>query len=84
MEEELLWKRICERLKQEPERKKYNEDKKEWMQRTVQFYEEVRSRSSVRVASHLHRALCSRTLAFRRRAFGTTPSTITTTVSAAS
>jgi len=43
VEEELLWKRICERLKQEPERRKYNEDKYDWMQRTVQFYEDKSS-----------------------------------------
>ncbi len=42
VEEDLLWKRICDRLKQEPERKKYNEDKYDWMRQTVDFYERAR------------------------------------------
>ena len=36
----LLLQRISERLTREPERKKYNEDSREWMETTVQFYEE--------------------------------------------
>ncbi len=34
-----LLQRIRERLKREPERKKYKEDSKEWMDTTVNFYE---------------------------------------------
>ena len=37
--EDILWGRISDRLKEQPERKKYDEDKREWMDKTVQFYE---------------------------------------------
>eukprot|EP00026_Physarum_polycephalum_P017799 Phypoly_transcript_19140.p1 GENE.Phypoly_transcript_19140~~Phypoly_transcript_19140.p1 ORF type:complete len:223 (+),score=20.06 Phypoly_transcript_19140:42-710(+) len=36
----ILWERISERLKLEPERKKYKEDSREWMETTVKFYED--------------------------------------------
>ena len=35
----ILWERIQDRLEVEPERKKYNEDKREWMEKTVDFYD---------------------------------------------
>ena len=39
VEKELLWARIQDRLTREPERRKYDEDKREWMEKTVQFYD---------------------------------------------
>lgn len=36
---DLLWSRIQNRLLLEPERKKYREDSREWMDETVDFYE---------------------------------------------
>ncbi|KAJ5077464.1 thymidylate kinase [Anaeramoeba ignava] len=39
VEKELLWKRIQERLKVEPERIKYNEGSREWLEKTVNFYD---------------------------------------------
>eukprot|EP01029_Cantina_marsupialis_P027837 TRINITY_DN774072_c0_g1_i1.p1 TRINITY_DN774072_c0_g1~~TRINITY_DN774072_c0_g1_i1.p1 ORF type:complete len:267 (+),score=60.37 TRINITY_DN774072_c0_g1_i1:27-803(+) len=36
--EEILWGRIQNRLKVEPERVKYDEDKREWMEKTLSFY----------------------------------------------
>eukprot|EP01112_Ceratiomyxa_fruticulosa_P000395 TRINITY_DN1035_c0_g1_i2.p1 TRINITY_DN1035_c0_g1~~TRINITY_DN1035_c0_g1_i2.p1 ORF type:complete len:224 (-),score=33.31 TRINITY_DN1035_c0_g1_i2:139-810(-) len=39
VETSLLWKRIQERLVREPERRKYREDSKLWMETTVDFYE---------------------------------------------
>jgi len=38
VKEDLLWQRILKRLEVEPQRKKFNEDDKEWMQRAVAFY----------------------------------------------
>ena len=38
VEEELLWSRILDRITREPERVKYNEDSKEWMQVTNSWY----------------------------------------------
>lgn len=38
VEDEVLWRRIQERLKVEPGRAKYNEDKKEWMHKVKSFY----------------------------------------------
>ena len=35
---ELLWQRIQARLANEPDRAKYNEDKRDWMDKTLQFY----------------------------------------------
>ena len=37
---EVLWERICRRLEREPHRKKYNEESRAWMEKTVEFYEE--------------------------------------------
>ena len=37
--EDVLWDRICERLEREPERRRYNEHNKEWLQRTLRWYE---------------------------------------------
>ena len=39
VEKELLWSRIQDRLSREPERKKYDEDKRAWMEKTVDFYD---------------------------------------------
>eukprot|EP00753_Platysulcus_tardus_P000783 PLAT10711.1.p1 GENE.PLAT10711.1~~PLAT10711.1.p1 ORF type:complete len:286 (-),score=125.06 PLAT10711.1:90-947(-) len=39
VERELLWSRICDRLRAEPSREKYNEDKRSWMEAVVDFYE---------------------------------------------
>lgn len=39
VEKELLWSRILNRLKREPGRVKYNEDKREWMEATLNFYD---------------------------------------------
>ena len=39
VERELLWSRIMDRLKREPGRVKYREDKREWMESTLQFYD---------------------------------------------
>jgi hypothetical protein len=39
----LLWKRIQDRLKQEPDRKKYHEDSYEWMTKVMRFYEDKRN-----------------------------------------
>lgn len=39
VDEDVLWGRITNRLKDEPARKKYDEDKREWMDKTVRFYE---------------------------------------------
>lgn len=39
VERELLWSRIQQRLKREPGRVKYNEDKREWMEATLNFYD---------------------------------------------
>ena len=39
VEEELLWNRIQDRLKREPERKKYNEGSRAWFKRTLDFYQ---------------------------------------------
>ena len=39
VEKELLWSRIQDRLSREPERKKYDEDKRAWMEKTVAFYD---------------------------------------------
>lgn len=36
--EECLWNRIQQRLEQEPERRKYNEHKREWMEKTNDWY----------------------------------------------
>lgn len=36
---EILWARICNRLKVEPHRVKYNENSREWMETTLSFYE---------------------------------------------
>ena len=36
---ELLWQRIQARLANEPDRAKYNEDKRDWMDKTLQFYD---------------------------------------------
>mmetsp|Transcript_24367 Transcript_24367/g.57640 ORF Transcript_24367/g.57640 Transcript_24367/m.57640 type:complete len:239 (-) Transcript_24367:48-764(-) len=38
VDEEVLWRRILARLKAEPEREKYNEHKREWMEETLRFY----------------------------------------------
>lgn len=38
-ESDLLWERIQERLEREPERRKYKEDSRDWMNTTVRFYE---------------------------------------------
>jgi len=40
VEKELLWQRISERLKREPQRAKYNEDSKEWLDTALGFYED--------------------------------------------
>ncbi|KAJ5072288.1 hypothetical protein M0811_01302 [Anaeramoeba ignava] len=39
VEKEKLWERIQERLKEEPERKAYNEDSRDWFEKTVEFYD---------------------------------------------
>lgn len=39
VETELLWTRIQERLKREPFRAKFDEGSREWMEKTVDFYE---------------------------------------------
>eukprot|EP01027_Heterolobosea_sp_BB2_P006053 GEZU01009185.1.p1 GENE.GEZU01009185.1~~GEZU01009185.1.p1 ORF type:complete len:191 (-),score=26.79 GEZU01009185.1:59-631(-) len=39
VEKELLWERIQRRLEREPERVKYNEHSREWMQTTLDFYD---------------------------------------------
>jgi thymidylate kinase len=39
VEKEVLWNRIQQRLLREPERAKYNEGNREWMERTVKFYQ---------------------------------------------
>lgn len=39
VEKERLWSRISERLLREPGRAKYNEDKREWMEKTLAFYD---------------------------------------------
>ena len=39
VEKETLWKRIQERLVDQPERTKYNEDKRSWMDKTLEFYD---------------------------------------------
>jgi hypothetical protein len=39
VEKETLWNRIQERLVDQPERTKYNEDKREWMDKTLEFYD---------------------------------------------
>lgn len=39
VEKNLLWSRIQDRLQREPERRKYDEDKREWMEKTVRFYD---------------------------------------------
>lgn len=41
VEPRLLWSRISERLRQQPERAKYNEGSREWMEKTVSFYESM-------------------------------------------
>lgn len=38
VEQEVLWKRISERLAAEPHRSKYNEGKKDWMMKTLDWY----------------------------------------------
>jgi len=38
VETEILWKRILERLERETFRLKYNEDSREWMETTLEFY----------------------------------------------
>jgi hypothetical protein len=42
VERDTLWERIQERLQREPERVKYNENDREWMEKTVRFYESRR------------------------------------------
>ncbi|CAI5733759.1 unnamed protein product [Hyaloperonospora brassicae] len=39
VERELLWRRICARVALEPERLRLNEHKREWMDKTLDFYE---------------------------------------------
>ena len=39
VEQETLWERIQERLVDQPERVKYKEDKREWMDKTLDFYD---------------------------------------------
>ena len=39
VEKEILWARIQERLAREPHREKYNEGDREWMEKTLGFYE---------------------------------------------
>lgn len=41
--DDVLWKRISDRLLREPMREKYNEGSREWMQKVVQFYEDHKS-----------------------------------------
>lgn len=36
---DIIWHRITERLKVEPERKKFNENKREWMEETMNWYD---------------------------------------------
>jgi len=38
VEKDILWKRICERLEREPQRKKYGEDSREWMEKIHDLY----------------------------------------------
>lgn len=38
VDDEVLWERIGERLKREPAREKFNESSREWMDKTVSFY----------------------------------------------
>jgi hypothetical protein len=40
VDEELLWSRILERVTREPERVKYNEDSKNWMEVTNAWYQQ--------------------------------------------
>lgn len=42
VDKETLWKRIQARLKVEPGRVKYNEDKREWMEKVRAFYDEFK------------------------------------------
>jgi hypothetical protein len=37
---DILWERISERLIEEPQRKQYNEDSREWMETAVKFYDD--------------------------------------------
>eukprot|EP00761_Pharyngomonas_kirbyi_P001576 gb/GECH01001580.1/.p1 GENE.gb/GECH01001580.1/~~gb/GECH01001580.1/.p1 ORF type:complete len:215 (+),score=61.45 gb/GECH01001580.1/:1-645(+) len=39
VDKEILWNRILDRLEHEPQRKKYNEDSREWMEQTLEFYD---------------------------------------------
>lgn len=39
---DIVWRRITERLKVEPERKKFNENKREWMDETMDWYDGFR------------------------------------------
>lgn len=39
VQRETLWQRIQDRLKREPSRVRYNEDKREWMESTLDFYD---------------------------------------------
>ncbi|SIP85948.1 Hypothetical protein PACV_233 [Pacmanvirus A23] len=39
VQKDILWNRIQERLKLEPERRKYNEHKYSWMETTLEFYQ---------------------------------------------
>ena len=57
VEKELLWSRILSRLQREPGRVKYNEDKREWMEATLSFYESfqwdfVRTRTPASKGAH--------------------------------
>lgn len=40
VDNDILWERIQNRLEMEPDRRKYDEDKREWMEKTVRFYED--------------------------------------------
>ncbi|KAJ0411532.1 hypothetical protein ATCC90586_001127 [Pythium insidiosum] len=73
VEPELLWTRILERLEREPERVRFNEHKRSWMDQTLAFYDTFNWDLTVQngadsissVADNIVEVLCDRDPAFR-------------------
>ena len=62
VEREMLWKRICDRLEQEPERMRFNEASREWMETTLDFYESFEWDEVVAIGDDSPQAVVTRVL----------------------
>lgn len=72
VEKERLWGRILNRLRREPHRAKYNEDKRSWMEATLDFYDNfgwdmVVDNNEITLTDLMHQVL--RTLSVRSPMF---------------